>query len=213
MMANSLSSMVGDYLFEQRIRSDRVNLEKLASQISSLMAKSDSQALHEQLRASGGELGGRIMLLDENGKVQIDSYGEMHGKRLQYSEITNILVKGQSADYGVHELESGAELNTSNLLFIRRTNNAWVSYCTAGVVCASDLLGVLLLVSPVQEMMQNLYQLQDQMLLIFVLIAAAALLCAMVFSRVITSPIAGLMRGIQRMSKGDFSARVQVKSS
>ena len=118
-MANSLSSMVGDYLFEQRIRSDRVNLEKLAAQISPLMAKSDAQSLHEQLLASGGELGGRILLLDENGKVQIDSYGEMHGIRLQYSEITNILVKGQSADYGVHELESGEALNTSNLLFVR----------------------------------------------------------------------------------------------
>jgi len=212
-MANSLSSMVGDYLFEQRIRSDRVSLETLASQISPLMAKSDARALHDRLLSSGGDLGGRIMLLDENGKVQVDSYGEMQGMRLEYSEITNILVKGQSADYGVHELESGAELNTSNLLFIRRTNNAWVSYCTAGVVSASDLLGVLLLVSPVQEMMQNLYQLQDQMLLIFVLIAAAALLCSLVFSRVITSPLAGLMRGIQRMSKGDFSARVQVKSS
>ena len=49
-----------------------------------------------------------------------------------------------------------------------------MGYCAAGVVYASDIIGVLLLVSPVQEIMQNLYQLQDQMILIFVLIAAAA---------------------------------------
>ena len=212
-MANSLSGMVGDYLFEQRIRSDRVALETLAAQVSPLLARSDAQGLYDRLLAAGGEMGGRILLLDQNGKVQLDSYGEICGVRLQYPEVTNILVRGQSADYGVHELESGAALDTAHLLFMRRSNTAWVGYCTAGVVAASDVIGVLLLVSPVQEMMQNLYQLQDQMILIFVLIAAAALLCSLVFSRIITSPIAGLTRGIQRMAKGDFSSRVRVRGS
>ncbi|MBQ4074698.1 MAG: HAMP domain-containing protein [Clostridia bacterium] len=212
-MANSLSGMVGDYLFEQRIRSDRVSLETLAARVAPLMAESDAVALHDQLLAAGGELGGRILLLDQNGKVQLDSYGELYGNRLQYPEVTNILVKGQNVDYGVHELDTGASLDTSNLLFMRRSNGAWVGYCTAGIVHASDIIGVLLLVSPVQEMMQNLYQLQDQMMLIFVVIAVLALLCSLVFSQVITNPIGGLMRGIQRMSKGDFSARVRVRGS
>ena len=212
-MAGALSGMVGDYLFEQRIRSDRASLETLATRISPLAARGDASALQSQLSASGGELGGRVMLLDQYGKVQVDSFGELCGTRLEYPEIVNILVKGQPADYGVHELDSGSRLDTSRLLFIRRSNSAWVGYCTAGVVSASDIIGVLLLVSPVQEMMQNLYQLQDQMMLIFVIIAAAALLCALVFSRIITNPIAALMRGINRMSKGDFSARVPVKGS
>lgn len=212
-MAGSLSGMVGDYLFEQRIRSDRAGLESLAARVAPLLKSSDVAALHTQLSAAGGELGGRVLLLDQNGKVQLDSYGEMQGTRLEYPEICNILVKGQSVDYGVHELDSGERLDTSRLLFVRRTGSAWVGYCTAGVVSASEIIGVLLLVSPVQEMMQSLYQLQDQMILIFVIIAAMALLCSLVFSRVITNPIAGLMRGIQRMAKGDFSARVRVKGS
>ena len=189
-MAGSLSGMVGDYLFEQRIRSDRSSLETLAARVAPLLADDDAEALHSQLLSAGGELGGRLLLLDQNGKVQLDSYGEIYGSRLQYPEVSNILVKGQSADYGVHELDSGVELDTSHLLFMKRTGGAWVGYCTAGVVYASDIIGVLMLVSPVQEMMQNLYQLQDQMILIFVLIAAAALLCTLVFSRVITNPIA-----------------------
>ena len=166
-MASSISGMVGESLFEQRIRSDRTSLETLATRIAPLLAQSDAQALQAQLLAAGGELGGRVLLLDQNGKVQMDSYGEMQGVRLQYPEIANILVKGQNADYGVHELDSGAELDPSHLLFTRRTAAAWVGYCTAGVVYASDIIGVLLLVSPVQEIMQNMYQLQDQMILIF----------------------------------------------
>lgn len=212
-MASSLSGMVGDSLFDQRIRSDRASLETLATRIAPLMADNDARALHSQLLAAGGELGGRVLLLDQNGKVQLDSYGEMYGARLQYPEVANILVKGQNVDYGVHELESGTVLNRSRLLFMRRSNTAWAGYCTAGVVYASDIIGVLLLVSPVEEIMQNLYQLQDQMILIFMVIAAVALLSAWVFSRVITRPIAGLNRGIQRMSKGDFSSRVRVRGS
>lgn len=212
-MAGSLSSMVGDYLFNQRIRTDRTGLESLAVRIARDVDNSDISAIRESLSLAAGELGGRVLLLDENGKVQADSYGEMNGIRLEYPEVANVLLKGVTTDYGIHEMESGEQLNTNNLLFTRRGNASWVGYCTAGVVMSSEIIGVLLLVSPVQEMMQNLYQLQDQMVLIFIVIAVAALLCALIFARVITKPVGGLMRGIQRMSKGDFSARVQVKSS
>lgn len=212
-MASWVGSMVGDSLFEQRIRSDRASLESLAVRIAPTLAESDAPALQRQLISAGGELGGRVLLLDQNGKVQLDSYGEIQGTRLEYPEIVSILVKGQNVDYGVHELETGISLDTSHLLFARRSTAAWVGYCTAGVVYASDVIGVLLLVSPVQEIMQNLYQLQDQMVMIFAAIAATSLVCAWVFSRVITRPIAGLNRGIQKMSKGDFSARVKVRGS
>ncbi len=212
-MASWVGGMVGDSLFEQRIRSDRTSLESLAVRIAPTLAQSDAPALQRQLIAAGGELGGRVLLLDPNGKVQLDSYGEIQGTRLEYPEIVSILVKGQNVDYGVHELETGVSLDTSHLLFARRSTASWVGYCTAGVVYASDVIGVLLLVSPVQEIMQNLYQLQDQMVLIFAAIALTSLICAWVFSRVITRPIAGLNRGIQKMSKGDFSARVKVRGS
>ena len=212
-MASWIGGMVGDSLFEQRIRTDRASLESLAVRIAPTLAQSDAPALQRQLIAAGGELGGRVLLLDQNGKVQLDSYGEIQGTRLEYPEIVSILVKGQNVDYGVHELETGVSLDTSHLLFARRSTAAWVGYCTAGVVYASDMIGVLLLVSPVQEIMQNLYQLQDQMVLIFAAIALTSLICAWVFSRVITRPIAGLNRGIQKMSKGDFSARVKVRGS
>ena len=101
-MASYIGSMVSDSLFQQRIRSDRASLETLAVRIAPLLARSDAPALQSQLLAAGGEMGGRVLLLDQNGKVQLDSYGEMQGVRLEYPEIATILVRGQSADYGVH---------------------------------------------------------------------------------------------------------------
>ena len=46
---------------------------------------------YRRLLAAGGELGGRLLLLDRNGKVQMDSYGELQGTRLEYPEIASIL--------------------------------------------------------------------------------------------------------------------------
>ena len=68
-MAGSLSGMVGDYLFNQRIRTDRTGLESLAVRIARDVDNSDVPAIRESLSLAARELGGRIMLLDENGKV------------------------------------------------------------------------------------------------------------------------------------------------
>ncbi len=213
-MAGSLTGMVGDYLFEQRLRSDRVSVEKLAVELAPDMALANADTLYDRLLLSGGELGGRLLVLDKDGKVQADSYSELNGTRVSYPEVVDVLVDGQSGAYGVHQQGIiDQTVNTSNLLFMRKNSATWVAYCTAGIVYSADIIGVLLLVSPVQQMMQSLYQLQDQMILIFVLVAVAALLCSMVFSRVITRPIAALTRGIQRMAKGDFSARVKARGS
>jgi two-component system, OmpR family, sensor kinase len=212
-MADSLTGMVGDYLFEQRISGDRVNVEKLAVQVAPLLASADMPNLYKILVAAGGEIGGRMLVLDRSGKVQADSYGELNGTRVSYPEVTSVLVKGEPVDYGVHALDSAGSAAPTGLLFARVPGKTWVGYSTAGIISASDNIGVLLLISPVQEMMLNLYRLQDQMILIFIIVAGIALLCSLIFTRVLTRPIAALTRGIQRMSKGDFSARVSTRGS
>ena len=89
-MANSLTNMVGDYLFEQRIRTDTVNVESLAVRIAPMLARKDTEALYEELTSAGGEIGGRLMVLDRFGKVQVDTYAELNGMRVDYPEIWRI---------------------------------------------------------------------------------------------------------------------------
>ncbi len=216
MMATSLTSLVGDYLFEQRIRSDRISVEKLAGQLEPLYDKAQALALTERLREAGGELGGRLLLLDRNGKVQFDSYSELNGSRLQYPEVLGILLQGKTVDYGLHQLSgTGDGYDSGVLSFLRPLNTSaeWVGYCTAALNISGEVVGVLLFSSPVQSMMQGLYELQNQMILYFLIVAFVVLVIALIFSRVITKPIAILTRGIQRMGRGDFSARVAVKGS
>jgi hypothetical protein len=103
-MATSLTSLVGDYLFEQRIRSDRISVEKLAVELAKLYSSAQASALTVRLKEAGGELGGRLLLLDTDGKVQFDSSSELNGARLQYPEVLGILLQGKTVDYGLHQI-------------------------------------------------------------------------------------------------------------
>lgn len=212
-MASSLSRMVGDFLFEERVSASRSGLETLAVRLSPLLRARDTEALRREMVAYGSEAEGRVLLTDQTGKVQLDTYGRMNGQRLEIPEVTGILVQGDAVDWGIHDVNTGETLDESKVLFLPRGSGEWESFSAASVVADSEIIGVLLLISPVNHLMNSLYQLQDQMVLIFVLVAVAALVCSMVFSHVLTSPLSALNRGIQRMSKGDFSARVQEKGS
>ena len=211
-MAGTLTNMLSRYLYEQRIRQDRTGLEKWAVQTAPSLYAAQMDKVARQLTEAGNELGGRVLLLDADGKVQGDSFSEMVGMRLAYPEVASILVQGRTADYGIHSLTDDT-VKGGEALLNRVAGEGWVSLSTAGVVHASQVIGVLVLVSSVREMMQNLYLLQDNMVMIFVAVALAAILSGMLFSSILTNPIAELTRGIQRMGKGDFSARVPEKGS
>ncbi|NLD34674.1 MAG: HAMP domain-containing protein [Clostridiales bacterium] len=211
-MAGMLTNMLGRYLFEQRIRADRAGLEKWAVQAAPFLYAADTQTLTQTLAQAGDELSGRVLLLDGDGKVQLDSFREAHGRRLEYPEVVSILLSGQTADYGVHSLKTGRQARSESMLGFG-AGDEWVSYCTAGIIHSSRVVGVLLLVSSVGEMMQNLYALQDSLVLIFVVVAIVAILAGMIFSGVLTRPIVALTGVIRQMSKGDFAARVPEKGS
>ena len=213
-MANSLTNMVGDYLFEQRIRTDSNTVESLAARIAPLMVQADTDAMYNELSEVGGELGGRLMVLDRFGKVQVDSYAALNGMRVDYPEVASVLVRGDVADYGVHALDgSGKIQEAGNFLFSDADKYNWMGYCAAGIIDRSDVIGVVMLASPVQTMMQNLYELRDQMVLIFVLVAVIAIIFCLIFSQIITKPMTALTKSIQNMSRGDFSTRVKVRGS
>lgn len=206
--------MVGEYLFEQRIRTDSASIESLASRIAQQLADGETEELYTQLSASGGELGGRLLVLDKYGKVQVDTYSDLNGTRVDYPEVASILVRGEMSDYGVHALNSDGEAAKSTpFLFSNASESTWVSYCTAGIVRQADVIGVLLLASPVQTMMENLYELRDQMVILFLVVAGFAIAFSLIFSQIITKPITALTKGIQTMARGDFSTRVKVRGS
>ena len=215
-VATSLIGLVGDYLFEDRMLQDRANTKRLAQEVSPLYLASQTRQLQQVLEGASGELGGRVMVLDMSGKVQADSMRELNGSRMEVTEVASILSHGEKNAYGVHTLktEQAAEaLDVLHLLQPFDERAQWVAYSTAALVHNERTIGVLFYSSPIQDLMERVFALQDQMILYFLIAAGAALIIAMVFSRILTRPIISLTRSIQRMGRGDFSARVPERGS
>ena len=211
--AGSLNSTVSDFLFDERVRVQRSELEKLGQSAAPLLVDADTEGLKQLILAHDGEFSGRILVLDSLGKVHLDTAGEKTGTLFRSEEVDAIMQRGQSAYFGVHDGDTGALVNTHSLLFSLKLNGAWSSYCSARLVSGDEVIGVLMLISPVTDMMTGLRDLRRQMLIIFLLAALAAAVVGVVFSGILARPLSGMIRAIQKMAKGDFSARASEKGS
>ena len=200
LVATSLIGLVGDSLFSDRMRQDHAAADKLAAELGPLYAERDMEKAQQLLESAGGELGGRLMLLDQSGKVQLDTFCELNGSRLELPEVVSVLSMGSASDYGVHRLDdNGGENSWLQWLRPYDPNAEWVAYCTSALTADGVVQGVLLYSSPVQEMMDRLSSLQTRMVAYFLIAAAAAMVIALIFSRVLTRPIVSLTKSIQRM--------------
>ena len=99
-----LTGLVSDYLFEQRIRQDSLSVEKLATTLAPFFSSADTDALQESIVSEGGDMGGRLLLTDTEGKVQLDSYAALLGVRLELPQVVAALTQSTGSAYGIHPL-------------------------------------------------------------------------------------------------------------
>lgn len=208
-MAGSLTRLLNNYLFEQRVRQDRLGLDKWALQLAEPVSVADTREIKVQLERAAQELSGRVLMLDNDGKVHVDSRKELNGMRFDYPEVSQVLVLGKPGGYGIHSKHG--PVSDLNKIGESLYTDPWVSVCSSAIVKSSQIIGVLVLVSSVNEMMGSLEILRNDMLMVFIVVALTAMFAGMLFARVLTNPITELTRVIQKMGRGDFSARVPIR--
>ena len=89
-MASILTGMVSSTLYQQRTRQATRSLEQLASSAAPFLASAQMDSLSELLTAQAGELGGRLLAVDMDGKVQADTFGARSGQRLSIPETVAV---------------------------------------------------------------------------------------------------------------------------
>ena len=203
-MATLLTRLVSDRLFEQRTRQDSLSVERLAAMAAPFFASAQMDDLQVLIEDTAAEMGGRLLITDRDGKVQADSFGLLYGTRLPLPEIIDVLVDGENLAYGIHRLDSAA---------LSGAAEDYAAYCAAKISLSGETLGAVLFVAPVQALVDSLNAVRRQLWSVFLIVAAAAAVAAVLFARVITRPIIALTRTIRKMGRGDLSARVKVKAS
>lgn len=195
-MAALLTGLVSSNLYAQRTRQASRSAEKLAASVAPFFASADMESLSVMLESAAEDADGRVLLVDAEGKVQLDTHARLEGTRTAVPEVIDVLSGGQQA-HGIHALADGDHAALS----------------ASAVVHEGRVIGAVLLVSPVTELRQAILNVENQLMAVFIGVAAAALAAAFVFAMTLTSPIRALTTTIRRMGKGDFSARVKVHAS
>ena len=206
----SLIQLVGEYLFTQRTRDDQRIAEALSEQFGDPMVALDVSAIYDTALETARSEQSRVLVLDPLCVVQVDTDSAINGTRFITSEISAVL-NGASGDYGYYDVGRAGTYWLRAALNAFSKVRAMTGVYARGIRHEGELVGVLVYISQVQEIYESLRDIQMRILFWLVIVAAAVMTVNMFVLRAITRPISELNEGISRMSRGDLSARVNVR--
>ena len=206
----SLLQLVGDYLFNQRIKEDQRIADSLSEQIDASLMSMDVRAMlrHAQELCEGNV--NRVLILDRFGVVQVDTLSQLNGTRFENLEASKTLLDGSSS-YGFYDAAQRGSMRNSTILNAFSTFDSMAGVFSSAILSDGELVGAIIYISSVQEIYENLHEIQFEILLWLFVVATSVILMNVFVIRAFTRPIGELREGISRMSSGDFSARVNVR--
>ena len=205
-VAFTLIQLVGEYLFSQRITEDADTAHTLSVAVADDLYERDSDALFDTAQRFSAGLDQRVLVLDEYGVVQADALSLLNGTRFAMAEVQKVL-NGDSDAYGYYATgEEDVGSRWMSLLTQREATGVFASAITRD----GRTIGALVYISHAGQIYDSLENMQLRITLWIVLVTIAVLVISLFVLRKITGPIAELNDGIQKMTKGDFSARVNL---
>ena len=196
-MAALMTGLVSSTLYAQRTRQASLAAEKLAASVAPFFASANLSGLEDTLQSAAADAEGRILLIDAEGKIQLDTLSLAEGTRTAVPEAITVLSGSAPHAFGIHPVD-GEE---------------YAALCAAAMMDDDQLIGAVLLSTPVTELRMAIQTVEKQLMTVFIVVAAAASIAALIFAVTLTAPIKALNRTIRRMGKGDLSARVNVRAS
>ena len=213
LVAASTIRLVGDSLFEDTIRQRMIGVSELSASLGERMQQESADVFYQHLLQAARSGGGRLLVVDMDGKIQFDTFDQKCGTRLQLAEVHSLLGGEKESDYGFHLTDGNGRQQAPSVLDKisgRDISRIWVGCFTSALIAGEERLGALVMVASVQDTVDSLTFMRDRMLGVFALALAVVLVFSGFITRIITRPVKELSAGIERMSKGDYQHRVHV---
>ena len=151
LVAFSTIRLVGDALFDDTIRAHMNKVRTLSVTLGERVESDSADAFYQRLLQAASQSGGRLLVVDTDGKVTYDTFGERCGTLLSLAEVRTVLRGETDGDYGFHlasrrgqdtdAVHSGQLHRTRHQPCLRR-----LLYCAAGGADGRRV-GVLILLS------------------------------------------------------------------
>lgn len=200
----AVMNVTGTYLVDQRVREQLEIVDELALEVTPYVRTADADTLYNLLAQRGRETDARLLLLNADGTVWVDSLSELNGVRLGHGEVTDVTSLHMDRSYGFHRVKKGTVTSLSG---------EWIAYYTCGVTSRNELLGVVMMVSSLSELTRSLNEIQNSIIIFFVMVLLVVLLVGLYFSSVITHPINELNNLMQQTARSGFTVRAKPRGN
>lgn len=188
----------------ERIASQTRQVNSLSVRLVPPLLAYDSDMLYDLAVKDTGELGGRILILDNNGTVMVDGYSQLNGTHLEYREVQDVVTGKKDLSYGFHKITDNTIQTGENV------KSTWMVYYTSAIINKAETIGVLLFSTPIQDVYEQVANIRSQLILISAIICALSIVLSLVISQLITKPIKEIMQAIMHLYRGEFDKRVKV---
>ena len=187
-----------DYLVNIRVGDQLKNTNSVAVSVAPYLGDSNSKKLYEIAEESSQKYGGRFMVLNKSGIVQVDSFSIMNGQKLLHKEVSDVLLGPGDTSYGFHEISEG------------NGETFYAVYYTAAVVYESETIGAVLFADDIQDVADTTREFISVLVLICGVACFVLLLISLIFSGYITKPINELKNVALSISRGNLRQRIKV---
>ncbi len=186
------------YLVKLRVGDQLKSTNSVAVSVAPYLYDTNAKKLYEIAEESSQKYGGRILVLNKSGIVQVDTFKLMNGQKLEHKEISDVLLGAGDAAYGFHEM-TGEDGETF-----------FAVYYTAAIVYESETIGAVLFADDIQDVVDTTHDFIRVLVLICGAACLVLLLISLFFSGYITRPIHELKNVALSISNGNLRQRIEV---
>ena len=193
-----VSYLAEDYLVRLRVKEQLGNTNSVAVSLAPYLQSSNSKKMYEIAEESSQKYGGRFLILNKSGVVQVDSFSILNGQKLEHKEVSDVLLGPGDASYGFHKMAdaSGKEF--------------YAVYYTAAIVYDSQTIGVVLYADDIQDVVDVTQDFINAFIVVSSFACFILLLVSLIFSGYITRPINELKKVALSIARGNLHQRVEV---
>ena len=200
----AVMNVTGTYLVNQRVSEELSVVDALALEVTADVREANADALYETLVERGRENDARLLVTDETGTVWVDSLSELNGVRLGHGEITDITNHQRDRSYGFHRVQSED---------FALSHGEWIGYYTCAVTDNGRLIGAVMMVSSLQDLTRSLDEIQNNIILFFVVVLVIVLAVGLYFSALILRPVNELNTVMQQTARTGFTVRANPRGN
>ncbi len=206
----TVAILVESFLVNQRTAQQTEQTTRLALELAQYGYAEQYREVYGLIVSRAQEMGGRVLILDTDAVVQMDSASYQMGSRLPYREVRAVLAGGEESSFGFHKIHRESE-NESLLPLPLRDSGEWAVYYAAPLTTGGVYQGVVLFSAMLQDVEDSVAEIIAKIALSFVIVAAVMSALSFFLSGFVTKPIVELTSAIRNMGQKGYGVRVKVR--